>query len=449
MKIKQFEDKPLAHFSYAVVNGNKMAVIDPARNPIPYYRYAEENETTIVAIFETHTHADFVSSHLQMHRQTGATIYASRLAQVSYPHQTFDQGDTLQMNDVEFTCINTPGHSKESITIVGKDKKEKIALFTGDTLFIGDVGRPDLQESSGDEADKREELAKTMFKTMKSAFNYLPDDALVYPGHGTGSFCGKKMGDEKISTLGRERKSNWAFLTTNETDFVNEILSGQPLVPAYFLYNVQLNAKGVPPIESTIANVQWQIRVEKTNGNILTIDTRDERDYKKNHLPNSINIMARTDDDAFETWLGTMVQPGEVFMVVVASVNKRDSLLRRIAKIGYEQQVTAVVTLADKKFRKMKNLCIEQFKANPEQYTIVDIRRPHEYEENRFFENAINYPLNELRQNILNIPTDKPILVHCAGGFRSAIGSSILDSLLPNTTVLDLGDDIQLFHHNN
>lgn len=210
MKIKQFEYKPLAHYSYAIISDGKMAVIDPERDASQYYAFAKANNATITAIIETHPHADFVSSHLEMHQETGATIYASKKVGADYPHQPFDDGDDLELGGITLSSINTPGHSPDSITIVARDDKQT-ALFTGDTLFIGDVGRPDLREKAGNMKAKREELAQMMYDTITTKFKDLPDDAIIYPAHGAGSLCGKGMSDASSSTLGDERSSNWAF----------------------------------------------------------------------------------------------------------------------------------------------------------------------------------------------------------------------------------------------
>lgn len=190
MTIKQFKDAPLAHYSYAIVSDGKMALVDPSRNPMQYYQYAEEQNAEIVAVFETHPHADFVSSHMQIHEETGATIYVSKLVGADYPHQSFDEGDEVKIGKASFSARNTPGHSPDSITVVAKDG-EDTALFTGDTLFIGNVGRPDLREKAGNMKAKRVELAKDMYHTIKNKFTDLPDDAVVYPAHGAGSLCGK------------------------------------------------------------------------------------------------------------------------------------------------------------------------------------------------------------------------------------------------------------------
>ncbi|WP_370225571.1 rhodanese-like domain-containing protein [Mesoflavibacter sp.] len=444
MNITQFEDKPLAHYSYAIISDNKMAIVDPSRDPKPYYKLAEKEKAKIVAVFETHPHADFVSSHFQIHKETGATIFVSKLVGANYPHKTFDNGDVFNLGSVQFSAINTPGHSPDSITIIAKNNAD-YAMFSGDTLFIGDVGRPDLREKAGNMKAKREELAKSMYQTMQTKFNDLPDNTIVYPAHGAGSLCGKNMSKDASSTLGREREENWAFKNLSEVDFVNHILKDQPFIPSYFGYNVDINKVGAKDYEKAISEANFQFKADSFEDNALIIDVRNEADFKKNHLKGSINIMAKTENDKFETWLGSIVKPKEAFYVVLNSVEDKDEILHRIAKIGYENQLKGILTLDDSSFESTEKIDLSDFKNNPNQYTIIDIRNKSEVEEGKFFDNAISIPLNELRDSENQIPTDKPIVVHCAGGYRSAAGSSIISNLKNDAKVYDLSDAVSEF----
>ncbi|MCG9972744.1 MBL fold metallo-hydrolase [Christiangramia crocea] len=444
MIIKQFKDSPLAHYSYAVVSDGEMALVDPSRNPMQYYRYAEEQGAKIVAVFETHPHADFVSSHLQIHEEAGATIYVSKLVGADYPHKGFDDGDTVNIGNIEFSAINTPGHSPDSITVVAKEGDET-ALFTGDTLFIGNVGRPDLREKAGNMKAKRVDLAKQMYNTIKTKFNDLPDDALVYPAHGAGSLCGKNMSDASSSTLGNERQGNWAFKEQTEEEFVEEILKDQPFIPYYFGFNVDINKTGPENVQRTKWANKLRLNVDKPEEGVVVVDTRNGDVYKAGHLPNSINIMARSEDDSYETWLGAIIKPEEEFYLVIESVDRLEEILERTAKIGYEKQVKAVVTLGNKLSEKSDQFDLEDFKKNKDNYTIVDIRNQSEVSEGKIFEDAITVPLNELRDNTTEIPSHKPVVVHCAGGYRSSAGSSILENRFENTKVYDLSEAIKEF----
>ncbi|MGB3775980.1 MAG: rhodanese-like domain-containing protein [Leeuwenhoekiella sp.] len=441
MNIKQFEYKPLAHYSYAIVSDGKMAVIDPERNPEQYYAFAEANHAEIVAVIETHPHADFVSSHLEIHKKTGATIYNSEKLGADYPHTSFDEGDTINLGKLTLMAINTPGHSPDSITIVAKENKET-ALFTGDTLFIGDVGRPDLREKAGNMKAKREQLAEMMYHTVTTKFNDLPDDALVYPAHGAGSLCGKSLSDAASSTLGNERMGNWAFKTQSKQEFMDTILDGQPFIPHYFGFDVDINKTGADNLKEAIADIPFEGNSSATD---LIVDMRDESTFKKGHLKGSFNIQAVSDNAKFETWLGSIIKPEEAFTLVIDKEENREKLLHRVAKIGYEKQLKKIITLSKENLVTTKELNLTDFKENPENYTIVDIRNTSEVEEGKFFDNAISHPLNELRDTAEKIPTDKPIVVHCAGGYRSAAGSSILQKKLESATVYDLGDDVKQF----
>jgi glyoxylase-like metal-dependent hydrolase (beta-lactamase superfamily II)/rhodanese-related sulfurtransferase len=441
MIIKQFEYKPLAHFSYAIISDGKMAVIDPERNPEQYYAFAKANNAEIEVIIETHPHADFLSSHLEIHKKTRATIYNSEKLGADYPHKSFDEGDSIQLGNVTLKAINTPGHSPDSITIVATEGNDT-ALFTGDTLFIGDVGRPDLREKAGNMKAKREELAEMMYETITTKFKDLSDDALVYPAHGAGSLCGKNMSNAASSTLGNERISNWAFKEQSKEEFMDTILDGQPFIPSYFGYDVDINKTGAINLETAINNIPF---TENSTAEGFIVDMREETSFKKGHLKGSINIQAVSENAKFETWLGSIVTPEDSFTLVIDSKKNKDNLLHRVAKIGYEKLLKQVITLSDENLVTTSTLDLADFKKNPENYTIVDIRNTSEVEEGKFFENAISHPLNELRNTAKEIPIDKPIVVHCAGGYRSAAGSSILEKEIQDATVYDLSEDVKQF----
>lgn len=243
-----------------------MAIIDPERNPMHSYAFAKTNKAKIIAVIETHPHADFVSSHWQIHQETGATIYNSKKLGADYPHKSFDEGNTIKIGQITLSAINTPGHSPDSITIVAKEGK-KTVLFTGDTLFIGDVGRPDLREKAGKMQAKRQELAEAMYHTIQHKFKNLPHDAVFYPAHGAGSLYGKSMSDANSSTLGNEGMGNWAFKEQTQEEFVNELLDSQPFIPSYFGYNVDVNKTGGANLRHAIAKAPFKMNAT-TDGRI-------------------------------------------------------------------------------------------------------------------------------------------------------------------------------------
>src|SRR5690606_25122680 len=243
MEIKQWEDKNLAHFSYAVLSDceKKIILIDPARNPEQYLTYAKNNDATIVGVIETHPHADFVSSHAEINKLTGAKVYISKLVNAEYPHVEFDEGDSIEIGKIKLSAINTPGHSPDGISILlSHDGKQK-AVFTGDTLFIGDCGRPDLREGAGDIKATRESLAKQMYYSLREKLMTLDNEVLVYPAHGAGTLCGKSLSEAQSSTIGAEKMTNWSLQEMSETEFVKNLLADQPFIPAYFPYDVELN----------------------------------------------------------------------------------------------------------------------------------------------------------------------------------------------------------------
>ncbi|WP_288370569.1 MBL fold metallo-hydrolase [uncultured Algoriphagus sp.] len=443
MNIQQFYDEGLAHASYAILSEGKVALVDPGRNPQQYYDFAEANNAKIVAVIETHPHADFVSSHLEFHQNEDATIYVSKLVGAEYPHTGFDEGDSFQMGKVTFHSIHTPGHSPDSISILLKDENGKDhALFSGDTLFIGDVGRPDLREKAGNMKAQREELAKMMFHTVQDKLKPLADDVIVYPAHGAGSLCGKNLSDARQSTIGEQRATNWAFGDVDEQTFVSSLLEGQPHIPKYFGYDVDMNKKGAPAYQRSISQVSiWPAGSAIPEG-ALVIDSREQDKFRAGHVPGAINIM---NGGKFETWLGSIVGPEEKFFLVADTEAELEILIFKAAKIRYEQLIKGAVVNPAGMTATGEEFDVEAFKMNPDAYTIVDIRSADEHKNTPIFESSINIPLHELRERANEIPADKPVLVHCAGGYRSAAGSSIVSGEMNNTEVLDFSEAIKDF----
>ncbi len=446
MQIKQFEDKNLSHYSYAVLSDceKKMVLIDPARNTEPYLQFAKENGAQIIGVIETHPHADFVSSHLELHQITGATIYASKDVQAQYPHQTFDEGQSIELGKIKLSAINTPGHSPDGISILLEHEKKQKAVFTGDTLFIGDCGRPDLREGAGNIKAKREDLAKMMYHSLRDKLMVLNDDVTVYPAHGAGTLCGKNLSKESSSTIGQEKQTNWSLQEATEEEFVKNLLADQPFVPAYFPYDVELNRNGADSMQPSIDTITKEDYKEgqELDENVWIVDTRKEADFKEGHLPHSVNLMEK---GKFETWLGSIIQPNEAFYLAGESKEQLEEMIKRTASIGYETSIKKAFVLTSAKESEEK-LDVNIFKKNQDKYTIVDVRNTSEVKENKIFENSMAIPLAEVRERVAEIPTDKPIVVHCAGGYRSAAASSIIDAELKDVVkVFDLGDTVKQF----
>ncbi|MCR5889324.1 MBL fold metallo-hydrolase [Hymenobacter sp. J193] len=443
VQIQQFYDKGLAHASYAIRSGRQVAIIDPARDPQPYYDFADEHDAKIVAVIETHPHADFVSSHLEIAQETGATIYVSKLVHASYPHQTFDDGQRISLGSVELHAINTPGHSPDSISILLVDEfAQHRAVFTGDTLFVGDVGRPDLREDDNVGGHSREELAAQLYHSTRQKLMTLPATTKVYPAHGPGSLCGKTTSTDLDSTIGREVKTNYALQPMSQEEFIKVLLEDQPFMPKYFGHDVVLNKQGALPFEDSVRAVPRLQPGTALAPGVVVIDTRPAAQFRAGHMPGAINLM---DGGKFETWLGSVVGPQEPFYLIADSQIALDTVIRKSAKIGYETNIKGALLTPRELPAASPATDVEHVRRQPQDFTIVDIRNRTEAQQ-PVFDNALVIPLPELRERAHEIPTSKPVLIHCAGGYRSAAGSSIVQAALPvEVPVYDLGEAVTDF----
>lgn len=444
MIIKQFFDEALAHSSYAIASGGKVALVDPARDIRPYEEFARTHNSKIEMVLETHPHADFVSSHKELHERFGAKVYINPKTGVSYAHEPLEHGDEVTLGKVVFRTLFTPGHSPDhnSYLLLDENGGEK-AVFTGDSLFVGDVGRPDLREGVGNIQTSRYDLADMMFDSVHTIFDKLSDETLVYPAHGAGSLCGKNMSDEKFSTIGKEKKNNWAFQFHDRQKFIESFLEGQSFIPRYFPYDVDLNRTGAESLDKAMQGIPRLTDTSEFDGKSLIIDSRPADQFKKGHYPGSFNIIGE-EKEKFETWLGAIVAPGELYYLIGENEEKLKKVLFRTAKIGYETSIAGAMVYDGTGTETINPLNISEFKENMDKFTIVDIRNESELSEGKIFDSAIAIPLPELRKRALEIPADKPVVVHCAGGYRSATGSSILQNAL-DTEVYDLSDAVKEF----
>jgi rhodanese-related sulfurtransferase len=327
----------------------------------------------------------------------------------------------------------------------GKQK----AVFTGDTLFIGDCGRPDLREGAGNIKVTRVELAKSMYHSLRNKLMSLDDDTIVYPAHGAGTLCGKGLSKANSSTIGKEKQTNWSLQPMTEEEFVATLLSDQPFIPAYFPFDVEMNRQGAEAFKQSIDKVKISDTIKNENDaarlniEVWIVDARNEKEYKKQHMPHSVNLM---EGEKFETWLGSIIKPKEPFYLAAESTEQLKNLIERAAVIGYESQINEAFVL---EYGSVKEelIDLDDFKENKEKYTIVDVRNTNEVKTDQLFDNSISIPLADLRKKIQEIPTNKPIVVHCAGGYRSAAGSSIIKSSLNGKVqVYDLGEHIKTFN---
>src|SRR5688572_30460859 len=271
--IEQIEDKGLAHFSYAVMADKRIILIDPQRNPQVYYDFALANDARIVGVIETHPHADFVSSHLEIHRKLGVPIYSSSLTKSEYPLTSFDEGVVIKLSEkVSLRSLYTPGHAPDHIAVVLLENGQDMIVFSGDSLFLGDVGRPDLLDYSKESDKQRRHLAGLMYDTIHNKFAKLDDDVVVYPAHGAGSLCGKSIRKALSSTIGYERKTNYAFEERTKDDFVGLLLTDQPFIPKYFAYDVQLNHRGAAEVRESIDKIKALPRNYRPKSNAILID---------------------------------------------------------------------------------------------------------------------------------------------------------------------------------
>ncbi len=444
MKIEQFYDKALGHGSYAILSEGEMAVVDPGRDPKPYLDFADTHGARITKIFETHPHADFTSCHLELHQKLGATIYINPKVGVTYPYEPMKDGDEVRVGAVTIKALFTPGHSPDHNSYLLLDEKGLAhSVYTGDSLFVGDVGRPDLREGAGNIQMERASLAKMMYQTIKQVFEPMDNQVIVYPAHGAGSLCGKQMHEETFSTIGEERKQNWAFQFDDEQDFVNALLEDQPFIPKYFPADVEMNRAGVPAFQHSINEVPRLDPGTELEPQITIVDSRPQAVFKTAHAEGALNIQQ---GDKFETWLGAILNPDESFYLLAESQDELQSVIAKVAKIGYEKNIKGAMVPGEGQFdQNGTSIDLSSFKQNPEAYFILDIRNQPEFKAEQFFHHAVNIPLHQLRERAQEIVTEKPVVVHCAGGYRSAAGYSILSSAFPNHTIFDLSDAVKEF----
>jgi len=439
-KVRQFVDEGLSQFAYAIYDNKSVLLIDPARHVQPYIDFANERDLEIIAVIETHPHADFVSGHAELQRRLHIPIYVGRDYEAEFPHKALLQGDHIPLNSlVSLRVIHTPGHSPESISLVLVDQGRDVALFSGDTLLFGNVGRPDLRNVDGEIQSGQEQLARAMYHTVKYTLSSLGDQLDLYPAHGAGSLCASGIRDTKISTIGYERMYNPAFKIRSEEEFVSWILSDLGVVPAYFSFDVHLNLQGAPDQHTSLSAIDVLPKNTPVPADGLQLDTRRYEYTAKSFVQGAIQIPG---DGKFETWLGTIIPPGEKFYLLAEDDEHLQQRLLQIAKIGYERQVLGALVW-DRPQQGPAEVDVDDVVKHPENYHIIDVRNEEEARKNRIFRHAVNVPLPDLKGYISEIHTDKPIVVHCASGYRSAIGSSLLRRAFQDAVIYDLGATIK------
>jgi glyoxylase-like metal-dependent hydrolase (beta-lactamase superfamily II)/rhodanese-related sulfurtransferase len=437
MKIEQIYTGCLAQGAYFIESDGEAVVIDPLRETAPYLERAKHSGATIRYVFETHFHADFVSGHLDLAKETGATIVFGPTAQPGFEAHTATDGEVFKLGKVSFTVLHTPGHTMESCCYLLKDEHGKdVALFSGDTLFIGDVGRPDLAQKV--KAELTEDLlANLLYDSLRKKIMPLADDIIVYPAHGAGSACGKNMSRETSDTLGHQKAVNYALQPNlSREQFVKDLLNGLMPPPGYFPMNVMMNIKGYDSIREVMIRGTQPLNADafETAANetgALILDTRDAEIFAKGFIPNAINIGLNGN---FAPWAGAMIPDVNQQLLLVTDKGKEEEVVIRLARVGYDHSLgfleggfeawknsgREVDTIQRVDAEELLNITAKQPGT-----LLLDVRKKSEYDSEHVV-NAINAPLDYINDSMLKVDKNKPYYVYCGGGYRSMIFTSIL-----------------------
>ena len=438
MKIEQIYTGCLAQGAYFIESAGEAVVIDPLREIQPYVERAEKNGVKIKYVFETHFHADFVSGHVDLAKATGASIvYGPTDMKLGFDALIAIDGQEFKVGNITFTLLHTPGHTMESSCYLLKDENGKAtAIFTGDTLFIGDVGRPDLaQKVAGDLT--QEKLASYLFDSLRNKIMPLADEIIVYPAHGAGSACGKNMSKETFDTLGNQKKNNYALRTDmSREEFIKEVITGLLPPPAYFPKNVMMNIEGYDNIEQVIKRGTQALSPEAFEAaanetGALILDTRAPQTFAKAFIPNAINIGI---DGSFAVWVGTLIPDLKQEILIVADEGREAEVVTRLARVGYDFAIGYLQggmqswINAGKEVDSIKSISADELaeirQSNPDA-AILDVRKSSEYGSEHVL-GAVNAPLDYINESMLKVDKNTTCYVHCAGGYRSMIFTSIL-----------------------
>jgi len=432
MKIEQIYTGCLAQGTYYVESEGEAVVIDPLREVASYLEKAQKDGAAIKYVFETHFHADFVSGHLDLSQKTGAPIVYGPTATPAFDAHIARDGEEFKVGKVSFRVLHTPGHTMESTCYLLLDENGKeVALFSGDTLFTGDVGRPDLAQKAAHMT--QEQLAETLYDSLREKVMTLPDDVIVYPAHGAGSACGKKMSKETFDTLGNQKATNYALRANmTKAEFVKEVTSGLMPPPAYFPLNVALNKQGYDSIDvvmerGTRALSPRAFEAAANETGALLLDTRDAEVFARGFVPNSINIGI---DGQFAPWVGALIPDVKQELLIIAEPGREEEVVTRLARVGYDFCLGYLEggfdawKAAGLETDSIKRVSAEEL-AEVKDAVIVDVRKESEYVSEHLV-NVENAPLDYLNESMAHIPKDKTVYIHCAGGYRSMIFASAL-----------------------
>lgn len=437
MQIEQIYTGCLAQGAYYIESKGEVAIIDPLREVQPYLDRATNDKASIKYIFETHFHADFVSGHVTLSKQTGAPIVFGPTANPSFEAIIATDGQKFKIGEVTITVLHTPGHTMESASYLLTDGKGKEhALFSGDTLFLGDVGRPDLAQKAANMT--LEDLAGTLYHSLRDKIMPLADDLIVYPAHGAGSACGKKMMKQTVDTLGNQKKVNYALRADmTKEEFVKEVTDGLMPPPKYFPLNVKMNKEGYEDIadvlfrgNTALSPDAFETVVNETGA--LVLDVRHQNDFIKGHIPRSIFIGLNGD---FAPWVGALIADVKQTILLVTPVGKEEETITRLSRVGFDGTIGHLAggfdawRKADKEFDTIVSKSAEEVIAsiNTNELPVYDVRKVGEFQSEHLI-NAIHTPLSLLNDHLSEYPTEGKFYVHCAGGYRSIIAASILKS---------------------
>ena len=437
MIIEQIYTGCLSQGAYYIQSANEAAIIDPLRETKPYIQKAKKANVKIKFIFETHFHADFVSGHLTLAKETGAKIIFGPTANTNYDSLIAEDEQEFRIGEITIKALHTPGHTMESTTYLLIDSSNKdIAIFSGDTLFIGDVGRPDLAQKSNDIS--QEDLAGILYDSLRKKIMPLDDDVLVYPAHGAGSACGKNLSSKTVSTIGEQKKTNYALRENMSKDeFIREVIQGLTPPPNYFPLNVKMNKEGYDDIDKIIACGTTPLDPDSFENiakmkNVLILDVRHQDDFAKEHIPNSIFIGI---DGSFAPWVGTIIEDVTKPILLVTPKDRVEETVTRLARVGFDNclgflkggiktwmmhgKLTANVNVI--------NPAVFNKLTKNEELKVFDLRKSEEYNSG-YITNSQNIPLDSVNRKIRNFRLKDTFYMHCAGGYRSMIAASILKS---------------------
>lgn len=435
MKIEQIYTGCLAQGAYYIVSENEAAIIDPLRETKPYIERLEKDGVKLKYIFETHFHADFVSGHLDLSKKTGAPIVYGPTAEPDFEAIIAADNQIFEIGNIKIKVLHTPGHTLESSTflLIDEDGRET-AIFSGDTLFLGDVGRPDLAQKAAHMT--QQQLAGMLYESLQNKIMPLADDITVYPAHGAGSACGKNMQKETVDTLGNQKKTNYALNQPDKESFVREVLDGLSAPPKYFGMNVALNKGGYSSFDEVLKKGNNPINTDDfeklaEDSGALILDTRSAADFHKGFIPNSVNIGLKGD---FAPWVGAMIVDVQQPILLVCDSGTEEEVITRLSRVGFDnvlgylyggfeswknsnKETDSIHRISPQEFA-------EQFKENSK---VIDVRKESEYEAEHV-ENAFRRPLANINEWASMIDDGEHFFIHCAGGYRSMIAASILNS---------------------